>query len=143
MFVIMTKNRDDGLMKPYYKVLYGIHFREDITSDISKALSLYPSSEEFVPMVYLFVDKNCGSCPYAKEAIEEMYDDSYFISYVTDALGVYGNHSDFLEDQYQQGYGGYGHPSAEFNAGEKRELGAEEGLITEYRSITGNLNTSP
>ncbi len=142
MFVIMTKNKDDGVMKPYYKVLYGIHSKEDIVSDVSQALDLYPSSEEFTPMVDLFVDKHCGNCPYAEEALLEMYDDAYFISYVTDAPGVSGNYSDFLEKQYQQEYGEYGHPRAEFNAGEKRKLGAEEGVITEYRDITSTLDTS-
>ncbi|MGM0510565.1 MAG: thioredoxin family protein [Thermoplasmatota archaeon] len=142
MFVIMTKNRDDGVMKPYYKVLYGIHSKEDIMSDITKALELYPSSEEFTPMVDLFVDKYCGNCPFAEEALVDMYDDSYFISYVTDAPGVSGNYSEYLEKQYQGEYGGYGHPRAEFNAGEKRKLGAEDGVITEYRNITRTLDTS-
>ena len=142
MFVIMTKKSDEGVMKPYFKVLYGIHSKEDIEEDISRALGLYPGSEEFTPMVDLIVDQSCNSCPYGEEALLDMYDDIYFISYVTDAPGVSGRYPRYLQELYLDEYGIIGSPRAEFNNGEQRKVGATDGIIDEYRNITDDLNTT-
>ncbi len=142
MFVIMTKNRENGELKPYFKVMYGVHPKEDIVSELRYAINLYPGSEVFIPMVDLFVDENCRYCPNAEDALLEMYEDVYFVSYVTDADGISGEYSVELEQHYRDTYGGVGHPRAEFNGGVQRFIGGGEGVKDTYIDIVSRLNRS-